>query len=359
MVIWRAGDGDDAHDQFSKAIFKSLEEALAKFDDQDFGIALIRTRFARSHDYRDVVVELTLPGNVHMTVDCWSGPEGELDFEGPSGFDENVSEVVETVMDFLASCQWHGFSRIANFAKDMRLDAQSFSTRMLGANQPCFELLDLRLQFTDFWRHTLELVIEVEYSSLDEWLRPTTFSVESFSLDQARKDFHENCSKFSKRAAARERLSKHGATAEIDLLAINLLKRGGDLHARLERLQDERPWAGDVGVDCGHVFARAPVHGRPHIVIRGDQIRLYSCELPEIALMNAINKPITDIIDCPLFSPEMTILSAYNDRSSSDKCVLFGIKQPRLLYCNSSGHYWMQEAALMEGQQSAGDSTSS
>ena len=142
MASWYAGDAPWKHDRFSMAIFSSLREALFRFEGQQIEIAAIETPDRDGHDFRNVIVALTLPGMVPMTLDCWSDPEGEGACDAANGFDENVSEVVEIVSDFLGSCRYHGFQNIARLFAEMRQDA-----RLLSA--PSWEAAILRLSYSE------------------------------------------------------------------------------------------------------------------------------------------------------------------------------------------------------------------
>ncbi len=91
---------------------------------------------------------------------------------------------------------------------------------------------------------------------------------------------------------------------------------------------------------CGRAFARTTIFGSPTLSIDENEIRICCTELPEAGLVNAHGKPITDIVDCPLFSPEMIIVDARHERRNDSTDVLFEIRQPRYFYCGSSGLIW-------------------
>jgi len=341
MTYQRISDSVATHDRFLRAISASLDVELENLGDPAVRLVSIRSHSDFLLVYDDVVVTLVLPGGIPMTVDCWSDLKAELGTNIVDGFDENVAAATAMVMDFVEDCHEYGFDKIAALFEDARRVASVHSAKDSSGNGHSFSLDALELSFRPFWRNTGVLIFKAGYSSLNEWLRAASFTEEEIHDEQElRKVLRNAGDEFARRAAAKRRLSAYGATGEIDLLAINLLKQKGDPQDQLRRLPKKYPWEGDIGVKCGRAFARTTICGSPTVSIDGNEIRVYCTELPEARLVNAHDKPITDIVDSPLFSPEMIVIDARHERRNDSTDVLFEIRQPRYFYCGSSGRIW-------------------
>jgi len=345
MTSWRADDGAEPQDQFLNAIYHSLNESFQKLGEPGIRLISLTSRDGFQPNYDDVVVDLVLPGNIPMTVDCWSDLEAELGLNIVEGFEANVEAATSMVMDFVQDCQKYGFDRIVGVFDGADQYARSCSAQSQRTEAGTFVLQSLKLAFRPFWRRSGPLIFEAEFSSFDEWLRPgIDTSIDIYSPSKLKDVLRDASETFAKKAAAKARLKRNGATCEIDLFAVNLLTRGGDLSSQFKGLERPCTWGGKIWVDCGRVCARASIGDNHRMEIRGNEIRIYGYELPEVALLNTIGMPITKIVDCPLFSQEMVIVRAQNEALGASPTAVFEIQQPRFFYDDLSGYYWRQDA---------------
>lgn len=345
MTSWRAGDGAEPQDQFLNAIYHSLHESFQRLGEPGIRLISLRAHDGLWPNYDDVVVDLVLPGNIPMTVDCWSDLEAELGLNIVEGFEANVEAATSMVMDFVQDCREYGFDRIVGVFDGADQYARSCSTQSQQTEAGAFVLQSLKLAFRPFWRRSGPLIFEAEFSSFDEWLRPgIDTSIDIYSPSRLKNVLQDASEAFAEKAAAKARLSRYGATCDIDLLAVNLLTRDGDLPTQLKGLEKPGTWAGMVRVECGRVCARASVGDNHRMEIQGNEIRIYGYELPEVVLLNAIGMPITKIVDCALLSPEMVIVRAKNEALRDSPITVFEIQQPQFFYDEVSGHYWRRDA---------------
>ncbi|MEL7691471.1 hypothetical protein [Citromicrobium bathyomarinum] len=341
MPEWRAKDSDESHDRFTKAIVNTLAAKLLRACGGGCAILSVKTSSPAGHDYRDVVVDLELPGNVQITVDCWRDPEAEAHPLRRLNFGENVAEVAAIVIACVQTCQYHGFETLAGILDEAWRDARSFSSQMPIGIRKSMHLLAVRFVFKAIWVRSNELLMEAEYASLDHWLRPFTYEIEVVDPAEITAHLRALCYQFGTRALALHRFEQHGATGEIDLLAINALKRCGNLVSELKRDPSEfgAP-SSQLEFDCGRISLRTGIDSTPDLFIRGDKVHVECGVLPKAVLTNAIGKQITQIIDCALFSEEMVVIDAY--RGFLGDSVVIEVQQPRMFYCKSSGCYWGQ-----------------
>lgn len=338
MIRCNADEVPYARTALSGAIFEGIEKELANCCTDRIKILSISSC---PDDWHNLFVTLELPGAVVMEIDC--DLSEDHDSEYGTEFDSNVAEVVSLVSDFISGpCRYHGFQKIAELFDNARRNARKEIAQWSEANDAHIQLIDMRLYMGAYWRHSVELPTRAEFSYLDESLRPSSERLYIFHPDEIVKELQKKYSQIQKRTAALQRFQHAGADGEIDLIAINALRANGSIEPQLRQLQKYNPRVlGYFNVDCGRIFHSGPIAGAAAMAVVGDRIRILEKQLPDTVLANMPGKPITDFIECPILSADMTILRAHNDRGYNEGDFLeLTIEQPRLFYCRSAGSYW-------------------
>lgn len=206
-------------------------------------------------------------------------------------------------------------------------------------------LLDVRLAPYDCWRGSKDPVLDVLVEGLDDLLNT---SVQEFRLENEgglEPELDEVFACLAGRQMARAELANVGASGTIDQLALNAIAHFGNVASTLRRFATERLFwlsdstallARDGAVTAGNGTANPAMHiGWRRITVDGSQI-------PESILVASIGRPITDLVDHYLLSPDMIVSDA---RSSNDGqgSVTFDLVLRDWLFCSVSGRAWLRE----------------
>jgi hypothetical protein len=198
-------------------------------------------------------------------------------------------------------------------------------------------LVDIKL--LDAVRGDVPLRFQVTLGCLDELLRPDHHAMEvggvhqvAAMLDGLRPTMKERFSMYAE-------LREHGGDCFIDLLAANLIASRGSVASLLDDWLGGSAYPDLQGVTVFSENGRVRAHNgnaSGDIDWNRDTVTIWNQTVPETALLHAIGRPVTDLIDHPLLSREMTIVAA-DVGDESDPYLRVTFEQPLLLFTRATG----------------------
>ena len=289
------------------------------------------------HEY-EVVAELApgllLPaacGYLESVREGWDEPE-------------DVDDIVQWVVEGVEACM-PMISRLSDQLHEVRMRA-----RRIIAGWPSLRvqsrLVEARLAPYDAWRGSAEpgLVLFVEGS--DERLRRSVveFEIEDASaLDDSLDKFRDE---LARQLASRERLARLGASAEIGQLALNAIAYSGDVEGTLRRFDREErfllPDATSLEICDGEVIAG---NGDPSskVLLGRAEISFVGKYLPDVLLVAATGRPVTDNAEHPFLTSDMTVIEAICSIEKKVSIVTFRLDMPQWLFCTATGRTWPRD----------------
>lgn len=183
---------------------------------------------------------------------------------------------------------------------------------------------------------------------LNDAFAPTEVTVdgnEYYPLEGALEEFRADLAAATE---ARDRLARQGATNAISQLALNALADFGDVGAALQRFQhDWRFWLPDDTaiiarhgeVDAINACADAAVP------FRANGLSAASHLVGDLDPATIVGRPITEVINNPYLSRDMTVLKAsWSENDGGRRWLDVDIAMPRKLFCSASGRVWDPDA---------------
>ena len=303
---------------------------MAKYDEFGLKVTLITTTVEDNHGFGQDHSEVLLPGDVILKLRC--DYESNDNFQCTNDFSLNVEEAASMVSDHVRACHTMGFEKIAGIF----YQAQQLFAKWQEEYNSEIRLLDACISVNEWWRHTSQLPTFINYLCIDEFLCPSMKSIDIYDLDSLFDELHEEFKKYCQRKLAKEGFSRQGAEGEIDLLALKFLEWSVANDPNASKVK-RGIVCNNLGfrVSSGHIYLNCFISHKPKIYVNGDQIKIYEIELPELTLQNSVGLPITDLVEYPLLSPEISVVEARNDPHG----VEFVISQPKYLFIWSSGGY--------------------
>lgn len=253
---------------------------------------------------------------------------------------EAASDADAAIISYLSM----GTDNLSNILHDLRLRARRILSRH-AVEGGSGRLVDVQL--------TAERrmagpgpTVRIRLEGLDTSLRRKVDDIAIGDLDRFDAGVERWSEAMALRFAARGAFEEAGASGSIDMLALAALRTFTDPQIWLRSLaeaglpkqrRDILIFPDDGDFRSQRSDAKSGMSwSRDLVMLRG--------ALPVAALAASKGRPITDLVQHPLLSNEMTIIEATNDIYAIEPSVSMRIRQPRLLFCSGSGRTWRDDA---------------
>lgn len=340
MRFWSATDGLDGAREDVRQIRDLLDQSFRARGEEVprmLGVATCATD-ADEHIY-ETFLELA-PGVV-LSVG-YGSPE---DLDGDEIPKWKAASAAEEAAPAIRSYLGIGVDRLSDLLHDLRLRARRIiagSADRSGTGR----LVNLRLTASG-WHAPGQCHVRMRLEGLDGRLRPVTEQIQVDDLNTFDAHVESWARGTADRDAARRAFALQGASGSIDLLTLNAIWTFADPQAWVRSLAHPQ-WPGSP--DHVIMFAEAGAyrsHGRDissALSWNRDKIR-YPMLMPSTLLVACAGRPVTDIIEHPLLSREMTVREATCTVVGKNGVLTLEIDQPRLLFCVDSGRMWSSRDA--------------
>ncbi|WP_294356001.1 hypothetical protein [uncultured Sphingomonas sp.] len=233
-----------------------------------------------------------------------------------------------------------GSENLSDTLHDLRLRARRILSRRADDGNSG-RLIDIQLT-AERRTKVSEPSVRVRLEGLDTQLRGKIDDIPVDDLDT----FDDRVGRWSEdmapRYAARRAFDVAGASGSIDMLTLAAVSTFADPQAWLRSLAGSGWPKHPLNVT---VFAHDGAfrsHGHdPASDLSWNRDTVRVCvTLPAATLATCKGRPITDLIEHPMLSSEMTIIDVTNDVFMTESATSIRISQPRLLFCTGSGRTW-------------------
>ncbi|WP_420606488.1 hypothetical protein [Novosphingopyxis sp.] len=263
-------------------------------------------------------------------------------------FDEYVEPLGVDSVAYLVSywARYEANMRLQETADRMvttRRRLEIISERLTAQGTP-MEFVDLRILRTRTFSINKQLPVITRYRTLDHHLEMEIFETESGSLSQA---LEEYCvvGYLKYRAALRDKFSALGAHGYIDRLAVNSIELNHNLSDFIKS-GGIRKSSGQSGLPIengdGHVRFLGWKQSSGLFLCNRNTIIIKNRSLPETILNLLPGRPITDLVEHPVLTPDLIITCAWVENRNGSPNLKIEFDQPRFLFCRNTGRIWRE-----------------
>lgn len=335
------------------ALPEDLEELVASVSDEveDGGRQFPRLSRAgirdEGDDHKEFLYELELeltPGLI-LPVYC-----GYLDPIEEDLIDDDIDFHVATVMEGLPICLAQR-DRLADLVHDARMRSRRFVGAQNAAGFPT-RLIDVTLAPYDAWRGEVEPALLVHLEDLGPELIPMPWEISIERTELLEQELAWWRDQFSSRSDARTELLALGASGRVSQLALNAITHHGDAVGSLRRFATEsRFWLPDNTALLIHDGRVVAGNGNSSSMFQWNRngFTVASRYIGPDLLGSAVGRPVTDLVEHPFLSPDMTVTSASNAFVDGVPILTVGLHMPYRLFCSTSGRVW--DEAVEEAQE--------
>ncbi|MCD1623482.1 hypothetical protein [Citromicrobium bathyomarinum] len=341
MKNWNADDGKENAPRRVLDLLDAIEGELSR---DQWRRTKVLSIFIDDADH-SCEVELELAPYVVLLV--YYGPDHD-DWDDGWDHDTETLDVVGAAGLVAGWVDYYTEMSLAKLADRMvttQRRLQILSERWSSQGNPV-EFVDLKIvRARSFLCHQFIPVI-ARYRALDDHLNMAIREVQADSLNEIL-DTYAFDALSPERAEAARTLAGLGAHGWIDKLAINAIRLEHDVadflkSGKLYRAHHFAP--PQLIVFDGHVRASGWDEGSRNFSWRYDTVKVMEKSLPEAILHSLRGQPITDVIEHPILTPELTITRAWVEREYDWQNLMIEFKQPRFLFNRSTGRVWAEDS---------------
>lgn len=276
---------------------------------------------------------LILPMEHGLTEDM------DTDWNDPS---QDEEEVFACTMEGVEACLPH-LEYLADRVHEARMRARTIVGAWRAQGLPA-RVVDVHLAPYDHWRGDREPLVRVLLETLDEHLEPFVDKLD----DWVERDFEATLAAaretLAYRSKQRDALTAHGATGTINQLALNAIGCFGDVASTLRRFQNEwRFWLPDgtcILMSAGLVEA-GNCGDMDLLIWHRNSVSVSTAVTLGRDSASAAGRPVTELIDHPFLSADMTVLKAeWSLDHTGERWLDVQLAMPWRHFCSTSGRVW-------------------
>ncbi len=337
MKIWNREDGTENASRTVLEVLNAIRRKLPHDQRQRTKVLSISVDDA----WHSCEIELELTPCVVLLVhygpdhddqdDDWDVDVEALDVDG-------AASIVATWVAYYTGMNLDKLAdRVVTAQRRLQIISEGWSARGIPV-----ELVDLKIvRARSFWCHQFIPVI-ARYRTLDDHLDMAIFEVEADSLNEILDEYGSKQIS-TERAQAKRTLDAIGAHGWIDKLALNAIRLDHDVSEFLQSggLYRAHHFAPpQLVVLDGHVRASGCDENARHFSWHHDTVKIMERSLPETILHSLPGRPITDVVEHPILTPNLSITRAWVEREYGEQNLMIEFKQPRFLFNRNTGRFW-------------------
>ncbi|MEQ5786269.1 hypothetical protein J3454_00015 [Erythrobacter sp. NFXS35] len=354
MTVWHSKDGRHSASQSALTVLDAIERKQCSIEGRQPKVLSI----AIDEEQLSCDVELELVPCVVLLVRFSTE---EVGYEEEEEEDEDEEEDDEDKDDCDYDAETRFADRVAylvsfwvSFGVDMRLEELAdriettrwrlkIMSERWSANGIPVELEDLRILRTSTWYFHQQTPVIARYRTLNQHLEMESFELEEDSLNDLLDQYGARGIPFE-RAQVKQTLAALGAHGWIDKLAINAIKLDYDLaeflRSGLLYQSDHYGARPSLSTFDGHVRAHGWDEDTRAFSWRYDTVKIRNMVLPVTILLRLPGRSITEVIEHPLFTPDLIISDAWVEDEYGEQSLMIRFDQPRFLFCKEAGRVW-------------------
>lgn len=317
-----------------------LELVAAIETDGADGPKLLRIgRHDSGDDHHRYEVDVELAPGLTLPMEYGLTEEIETDLDDTS-YDE-VS-VLDWTLEGVQACI-PNLALLANEVHDARRRARATVAAWRERGLPA-RVVDVHLAPYDHWRGSLQPLTRLLLETLDEKLQPAIEKLDSWAEQDIDSMLADARLDLSRRTERRDALMRQGATGSINQLALNAIGQVGDVAGTLRRFRSERRLrlADDtrIMIEDGMVDA-ANYTDENRFSWHREGLSVSTAVELKRDVATAVGRPVTELIEHPFLSPDMSVLKAeWSLDNTDDRWLVIDLAMPWRLFCSTTGRVW-------------------
>jgi hypothetical protein len=288
------------------------------------------------HRY-EVDVELAPGLTLPMEYGLMEGIESGLD-----DISDDEAGVLDWTLEGVEACI-PNLKHLADEVHEARIRARTTVAAWRERGLPA-RVVDVHLAPYDHWRGSMQPLTRVLLETLDEQLQPTVEKIDSQEAHDGDALLIEARLDLARRTERRDALMGQGATGTITQLALNAIGQAGDVAGTLRRFRSERRIrladGTNIMIEDGMVHASNYVQEDRFCWHRESFSVGAAVELKR-DIATVAGRPVTELIDHPFLSPDMSVLKAdWSLDHSGEGRLAVDLAMPWRLFCSNTGRVW-------------------
>ncbi|TXC71321.1 hypothetical protein FSB78_10485 [Sphingomonas ginsenosidivorax] len=252
----------------------------------------------------------------------------------------NESRVANRVCDYAMRASYVAADlapRFQSMAKSAQLLVENGERRGLPV-----KLVSVHLAQFGFWEQPDDAQFVVTIETLGQNLRSRHMPMTTGSEEALGRLFVTAMETLERRAVARARLDDANADGTIDLLSLNAIARVGNAMAILQTMMTRNDLT--LGNDFELCWEEGAIYsiadGTDRVAWTGSILTVSDYVLPETTCINAIGRPVTDVIAHPALDERILVGTVTSHEGEGANFVIACLEIPDLYFNVESGQIW-------------------
>jgi len=258
------------------------------------------------------------------------------------GSENDEVSVFDWTMEGVNACL-SNIEDLSQRVHDARLKVRSIVAGWREKGLPA-RVVDVHLAPYDHWRGDSIPQLRVLLETLDDRLEVVVCKLDEFPTGNLEATLVDAYNDLADRSPRRDTFMRQGATGQINQVALNAIALFGDVAQTLRRFATEgRFWLPDgtcILMRDGMVDA-GNYRDATNILWRANGISVSTAVELRRDVATCVGRPVTELIEHPLLSPDMSVLKATWDVDhQGDRWLDIDLAMPWRFFCSRSGRVW-------------------